>query len=697
MRMRALLLAFLQVVCSEFFIDDTILYKVDFPGLEETNPLGSENVEDMETYTLVSKNKEKYECFIPRVNEDQEKKDAKYAGESPVQLIEALFKQQQCVHRLESYWTYELCHGKYLRQYHEERAGKDLKLQEYFLGRYSMENLAQLAKEDAADKENDITRHPPTKKVQTLSMPYFEVTMEDGTVCDLNSEKRRTKILYMCYPTGRNEILSVKETSTCEYEVIVLTSALCTHPHFKPDEVTEHGIRCRPLHNSPAKPADLVSLESESSKRRSGRYWEAHFKTGSKPGQVKIEIRPSEAMEESRDTQNNENGFQATKIKTEKWREPQRMPFKPVMDAQIVKQFLKGEHCLVGGSGWWKYQFCYGKTVDQFHVDESGEKTVISLGVFDQDKHLKWIQEHPTKKPKPVDKRKFVSHLYSDGDACDLTGRPRHVEVKLKCKEADSPSVVSLYLLEPKTCQYVLGVESPLVCDILSHADPETGLMPLGFMDSIDKPVPPPMDLGVKEEKLEPVVNHSTFLSEIENAVRKIKDFKGRVMWEEKPDHLTDLEQEGVLTTEEKKRLAVLKDRIRRRKDRFGHQDSEHVVVDSLQDKKFYYSSSSRQETGGGTVKEDIFIVDGEKIKLQEVIMNGKIMSTRVIREREIGRSPEDHTSSSHLDSDHSNNPDDSDHTENHDDSDHKNNQQNSDTHSPDVNEDDNGINRDEL
>ena len=40
--------------------------------------------------------------------------------------------------------------------------------------------------------------------------------------------------------------------------------------------------------------------------------------------------------------------------------------------------------------------------------------------------------------------------------------------------------------------------------------------------------------------------------------------------------------------------LAVLKDRIRRKKERFGDQDSEHVVIDSLQEKKFYYSSSTR-------------------------------------------------------------------------------------------------------
>ena len=32
-------------------------------------------------------------------------------------------------------------------------------------------------------------------------------------------------------------------------------------------------------------------------------------------------------------------------------------------------------------------------------------------------------------------------------------GQPRHVEVKLKCKKSDSPSAVSIYLLEPKTCE----------------------------------------------------------------------------------------------------------------------------------------------------------------------------------------------------------------------------------------------------
>lgn len=34
-----------------------------------------------------------------------------------------------------------------------------------------------------------------------------------------------------------------------------------------------------------------------------------------------------------------------------------------------------------------------------------------------------------------------------------------------------SPSAVALFLLEPQTCEYILGIETPIVCSLLSHAD----------------------------------------------------------------------------------------------------------------------------------------------------------------------------------------------------------------------------------
>ena len=209
--------------------------------------------------------------------------------------------------------------------------------------------------------------------------------------------------------------------------------------------------------------------------------------------EVKIEIRPVKPTDPDKDdasepVMSEKELVEKTvkKIKeSSQWKTTNRQPFKPLMDPGVVKQFLKGEYCLYGGTGWWKYEFCYGKKVDQFHEEGGGRKTVINLGNFNLEDHLAWLQQHPSKRPKDGDMRKQVSVFYSGGDICDLTGKPRQIEVKLKCKTADSPSTVTLYLLEPRTCEYVLGVESPLVCDLLPHADPATGLFDVELVDNI--------------------------------------------------------------------------------------------------------------------------------------------------------------------------------------------------------------------
>lgn len=48
--------------------------------------------------------------------------------------------------QLETYWTYEVCHGKHVKQYHEERDGKKIKKQEYFLGRWDPAMQDELSK-----------------------------------------------------------------------------------------------------------------------------------------------------------------------------------------------------------------------------------------------------------------------------------------------------------------------------------------------------------------------------------------------------------------------------------------------------------------------------------------------------------------------------------------------------------------------
>lgn len=217
-----------------------------------------------------------YDCALPSLNETEDKTQKVYDGPSPFELVSSLFSSTACSYRIESYWTYELCHGHYIKQYHEEREGKTSKLQEYYLGKWNKQKTEAYQEKDrqtqkTAAASTTITGAPAKsslqyKKVLTSSLPYFEVEMSDGTLCDLNNDLPRvTKVLYVCYSNGKNEVFSLKETSTCNYEVIVLTPALCTHPDFKPQETVISVIHCIPTHTStPKKPKTLMAMDVSS-------------------------------------------------------------------------------------------------------------------------------------------------------------------------------------------------------------------------------------------------------------------------------------------------------------------------------------------------------------------------------------------------------------------------------------------------
>lgn len=156
-----------------------------------------------------------------------------------------------------------------MQQYHEERDGKKVKIQKYELGRYDAAQVKTLSAEyDENAKNPNRKTEIPVKKIDGINMPYVEMEMTDGTMCDLNNKPRSIKVLYVCYQHGKQEIYSIKETATCEYETVVLTPLLCRHPDYKPQDTGENKINCRPLDNAPKKPRSLMALEAESVKLR---------------------------------------------------------------------------------------------------------------------------------------------------------------------------------------------------------------------------------------------------------------------------------------------------------------------------------------------------------------------------------------------------------------------------------------------
>ena len=100
-------------------------------NLKLKNPHASESEEEeFDTIPMLTRHGEKYVCTIPRTDGKDKEKDSKnsYEGQTALALLEPLFVSQSCAYRLEHYWTYELCHGRFLRQYHEERDGKTIKV-----------------------------------------------------------------------------------------------------------------------------------------------------------------------------------------------------------------------------------------------------------------------------------------------------------------------------------------------------------------------------------------------------------------------------------------------------------------------------------------------------------------------------------------------------------------------------------------
>ena len=86
-------------------------------------------------------------------------------------------------------------------------------VQEYILGRFDKAKFDELVAAYDKDVAEGITRHPPTKRLEGINMPYYELTMDDGTQCDLNSQPRKTRVMYVCYPGGNSEVYQLKVLS----------------------------------------------------------------------------------------------------------------------------------------------------------------------------------------------------------------------------------------------------------------------------------------------------------------------------------------------------------------------------------------------------------------------------------------------------------------------------------------------------
>ncbi|BFZ06452.1 hypothetical protein BsWGS_09491 [Bradybaena similaris] len=119
--------------------------------------------------------------------------------------------------------------------------------------------------------------------------------------------------------------------------------------------------------------------------------------------------------------------------------------------------------CLFKSKDWWSYEFCYGKYIRQFHMEDGEIKgNIIYLGYFHED--FDWNNE--TSREDRVKSKsalnRYHSQYYTLGTKCDLTDQMRKAEIRFMCEE-NSEDYLSR-VDESETCVYTVTVMTSRIC-----------------------------------------------------------------------------------------------------------------------------------------------------------------------------------------------------------------------------------------
>ncbi|EYC15853.1 hypothetical protein Y032_0035g3002 [Ancylostoma ceylanicum] len=122
-----LLLLVLGSFSSAAKVDDSVHYLITFEradsGLEGGQLLedNEKALKDDNSLRISTQNNENYICKMPEAPKTRAEDISTYKGPTPVELLAPVYKEKLCSYRVEPYWSYELCHGRYIVQYHEEK------------------------------------------------------------------------------------------------------------------------------------------------------------------------------------------------------------------------------------------------------------------------------------------------------------------------------------------------------------------------------------------------------------------------------------------------------------------------------------------------------------------------------------------------------------------------------------------------
>ncbi|KAK4097074.1 hypothetical protein N658DRAFT_396640, partial [Parathielavia hyrcaniae] len=148
-------------------------------------------------------------------------------------------------------------------------------------------------------------------------------------------------------------------------------------------------------------------------------------------------------------------------------------------------------HCMYLTSGWWSYSFCYGKNVVQFHAvtasrpgepparDQNTQEYILGkvqvpkppTGRADPDGQTTKSLAPPNAQLQVKGDQRYLSQRLEGGTLCDLTGRPRTIEIQYHCSPGATADRIG-WIKEVTTCTYLMVVYTPRLCSDVAFQPP---------------------------------------------------------------------------------------------------------------------------------------------------------------------------------------------------------------------------------
>ncbi|XP_053564178.1 protein OS-9 [Bombina bombina] len=157
--------------------------------------------------------------------------------------------------------------------------------------------------------------------------------------------------------------------------------------------------------------------------------------------------------------QNYECKLPAVAVKFHQEREEEQQEYSGLGISDLLRP-MEAAPCLIKTKDWWTYEFCYGKHIQQYRVEDSEVKgDILSLGTYQSE--FDWNNE-TAKASKHHRLKRYHSQMYVNGSKCDLNGKSRETEVRFMCEEGFGDYIARVD--EPQSCTYVLTVHTTRIC-----------------------------------------------------------------------------------------------------------------------------------------------------------------------------------------------------------------------------------------